>query len=240
MSSFRAMSKRTKIIMASLVKPIAIISLCLGSLAPAYAEERQSKDMVLRIGGFLGGGGVDWVGKDANGSRPDIEQVARPGFYAGLMVPLDLSRLLALDIEPFHLAVQPELVYATKGSRLEREGEYRGASTNLAYLQAGLLIKAEYATRGRAAPYLVLGPELGFLLSAKFENGLGDTIDISDNLDSTDLGLILGVGALYALPPWGALGLELRADLGLVSIDGQGDGDEIRNAALTLLLVYLY
>jgi hypothetical protein len=30
------------------------------------------------------------------------------------------------------------------------------------------------------------------------------------------------------------------SDLGLVSIDGHGDGDEIRNAALTLLLVYLY
>jgi cysteine-rich repeat protein len=49
-----------------------------------------------------------------------------------------------------------------------------------------------------------------------------------------------GLGAMHSLPPWGALGLELRADLGLARIDGQGDGDEIRNAALTLLLAYLY
>ena len=54
----------------------------------------------------------------------------------------------------------------------------------------------------------------------------------------TFCGIIVAI--LYALPPHGSLGLELRGDLGLVSIDGQGDGDEIRNAALTLLLVYLY
>ena len=66
------------------------------------------------------------------------------------------------------------------------------------------------------------------------------TSDIKDNLKSTDFGLVLGVGMMFEVPPYGALGLELRADLGLVSIDGQGDGDEIRNAALTLLLAYLY
>ena len=183
---------------------------------------------------------MHWMGKDADGSLPGLEEVSKPGFAAGIFAAVDLSRLLALEIEPFHLVAQPELVYATKGSRLERDGEYRGASTNLTYLQTGLILRAEYATRRRAMPYIILGPELGYLLSAKFENGLGDTIDISDNLKSTDLGLILGLGAMYSLPPWGALGLELRADLGLVSIDGQGDGDEIRNAALTLLLTYLY
>ena len=226
--------------MASLVKPIAIISLCLCSLVPAYAEELHGKGTVVRFGGFLGGGWVDWVGKDANGSLPGLEDVPKPGFTAGLIAPLDLSRLLSLEIEPFRLAAQPELVYATKGSRLERDGEYRGASTNLTYLQAGLLLRVEYAAARRVTPYLVLGPELGFLLSAKFENGLGDTSDIKDNLKSTDLGLVMGLGTMYSLPPWGSLGLELRADLGLVSIDGQGDGDEIRNAALTLLLAYLY
>jgi hypothetical protein len=77
------------------------------------------------------------------------------------------------------------------------------------------------------------------LHQAELRNRFGNT-DIKDDFKSTDLGLILGVGAMYSLPPVGSLGLELRADLGLVSIDGQGDGDEIRNAALSLLLVYLY
>jgi Outer membrane protein beta-barrel domain len=183
---------------------------------------------------------MDVVGEDANGSTPGIERAPRPGFYAGLIAPLDLSRSFALDLEPLHLVAQPELVYAIKGFRIERDGEYRGASSSLTYLQAGLLLRAEYDMTRRVRPYLVLGPELGFLLSAKFDNGLGSISDSKDDLKSTDFGLILGLGAMYSLPPWGALGLELRADLGLVSIDGQGDGDEIRNAALTLLLAYLY
>jgi Outer membrane protein beta-barrel domain len=223
--------------MSFLMKSIMLLSLYFCCLKHVHAEESQRERAVLRFGGSIGGGLVDLVGKNAD--APPFEEVTKPGFTAGVFTTIHISRLLSLDIDPLRLKLQPELSYVTRGSKLERDGEYRGASTNLTYLQAGILLRAEYATPGRVMPYLVLGPELGYLLSAKFENGLGDTIDISDNLKSTDLGLIFGLGAMYSLPPWGALGLELRADLGLVSIDGQGDG-EIRNAALTLLLAYLY
>lgn len=225
--------------MPSLAKCIALVAFFLHA-AQAHANEYQPRGAGLRFGGFLSGGFTDWVGEDANYPDLGIEQVAKPAVSGGVLATLSLSSLLSLDIAYIHLAFQPELVYATKGSRLERDGEYRGASNNMTYLQAGLLFRAEYTSAGRVTPYVVLGPELGYLYSAKFENGLGDTLDLKDNFKSTDFGLILGLGAMYALPPYGSLGLELRGDLGLVSIDGQGDGDEIRNAALTLLLVYLY
>ena len=193
---------------------------------------------MLRFGGGVGGGLVDWVGKDANEGLPGEKRVARPGFSAGLMIALDLSRLLSLGIEPLRLSLQPELLYATKGADLEIDGEYR-ASTNMTYLQAGILFRTEYATAGRATPYFVLGPAFGFLRSVEFKTRFGSQ-DTKDDYKATDLGLVLGLGTMFEVPPYGALGLELRGDLGLVSIDGQGDGDEIRNAALTLLLVYLY
>jgi Outer membrane protein beta-barrel domain len=219
------------------MKCITIISL-LCTLKQVHAEEPQRELAVLRFGGSLGGGLVDYVGKDAG--SPGFERVAKPGFATGVFATIYIGRLLSLDIDPFRLKLQPELSYMTRGSRLERDGEYRGAYTDATYLQAALLLRVEYSTARRVTPYLVLGSELGFLLSAQFENGLGDTIDVKDDLKSADLGLVMGLGAMYSLPPWGALGLELRADLGLVSIDGQGDGDEIRNAALSLLLAYLY
>jgi opacity protein-like surface antigen len=226
--------------MESFLGKVAIVSLFFFMMGHAHADEPQSNRPALQFGGFLGGGFVDWTGDDADGMSPGETAVAKPGGAVGLLMTLDLSRLLALDIEPFRLAIRPELVYATKGANFERNGEYRGAYVRMTYLQAALLLKADYTTAGRVTPYVVLGPELGGLYSAEVENGLGDVIDIKDDFKATDLGLILGLGAMYELPPYGSLGLELRGDLGLVSIDGQGDGDEIRNAALTLLLVYLY
>jgi hypothetical protein len=220
-------------------KCVAIISLYFCGLAHAHADEPRREGAMLRLGGFVGGGFDDWFGTDADGMLPGERAVSKPGFSAGLLATLDLSRLLSLDIEPLHLAIQPEFVYTTRGAGIERDGEDRG-SFNLSYLQAGLLLKFGYPPMERATPYLLLGPELGLLRQAELENILGNTSNIEGDLKSTNFGVILGVGTMFEVPPYGALGLELRADLGLVSIDGQGDGDEIRNAALTLLLAYLY
>jgi hypothetical protein len=225
--------------MLSVARSIAIISLCLCSLEHAHAEEHKGNRAVFRFGGLLGGGLVDWAGKDADGMVVGERAVAKPGFSAGLLANLDASRLFSLDTDPFPLALQLELVYATKGTEFERDG-VDGNFVDLAYLEAGFLLRVEYFGAGKVAPYVLLGPSLGFLHLAEYNNRFGMTSNIKDNLKSTDLGLILGLGAMYSLPPWGSVGLELRGDLGLVSIDGQGDGDEIRNAALTLLLVYLY
>lgn len=225
-------------IMRLCARCIALI--CLGSLPHAYAEQPQDNGAALRFGGFVGGGLVDWVGGDANEGLPGEEAVPKSGFSAGLLTTLDLSTLLELGIAPFHLVIQPEFVYAMKGSKIEINGEDIGASTSMRYLQAGLLIRSEYDLSESVSPYFLVGPEVGFLRQVEFRNRFGDTIDTTNDYRSTDLGLILGLGTLFSFPPWGAVSLEFRADLGLVSIDGQGDGDDVRNATLTLLLGYLY
>ncbi len=225
-------------IMALSLRILGLIALSLCSLTQAHADKIQREDAFLRFGFIAGGGFVDWVGDDADGRLPGERAVSKPGFIAGLTAALYLSELVSHGVSPFRLALQPEVLYSTKGAGIQREGENRG-SFYLSYLQAGLLVRAEYSTGGKVTPYFLLGPELGFLQQAELQNRFGDT-EIKNDFKSTDLGLILGLGTMYSLPPWGAVGLELRGDLGLVSIDGQGDGDEIRNAALTLLLVYLY
>ena len=225
--------------MPSSARSIAIISLSVCSLGYAHAEEPQRRNSMVRFGAYLGGGMVDWMGKDADGNLPGETAVVKPGFSAGLLATLDVSKLLSLRIEPFHVAAQLEFIYAAKGTELERDGAVGESSIDVNYLEAGLLLRAEYLAES-AVPYVVFGPELGVLHSAELNTRFGSTVDIEENLKSTDLGLVLGLGTMYSLPPWGSVGLELRGDLGLVSIDGQGDGDEIRNAALTLLLVYLY
>jgi hypothetical protein len=225
--------------MSSFARIVTIGFFILCGSAHVRAEKSQGDSAPIRLGGLLGGGGVEWVGKDAGGSLPGNEAVPKLGLHAGMLVTLDMGHLLSPSFESFRWGIQAEISYTAKGTAMENYGEDRGA-IDTRHLQAGLLFRAGYATTKRLVPYIALGPELGFLLSAKFNNRFGMTSDISNNLKSTDLGLVFGLGAMYSLPPVGSLGLELRADLGLVSIDGQGDGDEVRNAALSLLFVYLY
>src|SRR5690606_10120333 len=102
-SEQRREGERMSRTLASCTRGIAIISLCLCSLGQAHAEETHDRSAVLRFGVFIGGGFVDWVGKDANKGLPGEENVPKPGLSAGLLAALDLSSLLSLGIEPFHL-----------------------------------------------------------------------------------------------------------------------------------------
>ena len=159
---------------------IVILCLSLCSLAHAHAEEFQSQSAPFRFGVILGGGFVDWAGKDADDGLPGRDAVATLGLSAGLIATIDLTRFLSLGIEPFYLAIQPELVYSTKGTQFEDNGEARSV-VDLRYLQTGLIVRVSHATAGRATPYALLGPELSFLRSAEATNRFGMSSDIKDN-----------------------------------------------------------
>jgi opacity protein-like surface antigen len=225
--------------MVLFVRIIVVTYLLLFGLGRAYAEEQRDTSRVIQLGALIGGGVVGWFGKDSNGSLPGEDRVNKAGLSAGILVTFNLTKLFSLRQGPVQVKIQPHLLYSTRGAGIEFNGEDRG-SINMSYLKAGFVFRADYVVSGRLTPYVILGPEVGALRSAELDNGIGAPTNIEDNFKSTDLGLLAGLGTMFEVPPYGAVGLELRGDLGLVSIDGQGDGDEIRNAALTLLLAYLY
>jgi Outer membrane protein beta-barrel domain len=144
---------------------------------------------------------------------------------------------LSLDIQPLRLEVSPEILYASRGAGIEI-GALTG-SYDLSYLAVAVLPRIAYSLGG-VTPYLVVGPELAFLLSGEIVNSMGNVTDIEDNFTSTDFGLVIGLGADVPISSQGALVFELRATLGLVSIDGQGDGDDIKNRGLLFMLGYQY
>lgn len=136
-------------------------------------------------------------------------------------------------------AIQPELTYSglgakTKTSALGGEGGgTENAKLMLNYLTLPVLAKYTFEDAGFAA---YLGPQIGYLLSAKGKYG-GETEDIKEEVKSTDISGIIGVG--YFLPM--GVGLSARYQLGLSNIakDTEGEGS-LKNKALTFTLGYRF
>jgi len=84
------------------------------------------------------------------------------------------------------LDVQVELMYLQKGAKIEE------TKWNFAYLSIPVLGRYNFGSEN-ASTYVVAGPEIGFLLSAKFENS-GAVEDIKDEVKSIDLGINVGAG----------------------------------------------
>lgn len=104
----------------------------------------------------------------------------------------------------------------------------------LNYLTLPVLAKYSFEDAGFGA---YLGPQIGYLLSAKgiFE---GDSEDLKEDLKSTDISGIIGVE--YFLPA--GIGISARYQLGLSNIAKDADEGEgsIKNNALTFTLGYRF
>jgi opacity protein-like surface antigen len=117
----------------------------------------------------------------------------------------------------------------------KEEGEILGESfetkTSLTYLVVPATVEAHFG-QGQVKPYVMAGPEIGFLLSAKAktESSAGDDDeDIKDELKSIDLSLAFGGGLEFAFDPTMAGTLSAAYDLGLTSIDDSEDEFDIKN-----------
>lgn len=101
------------------------------------------------------------------------------------------------------------------------------------YLTLPVLVKYAFEDAGFGA---YLGPQIGYLLTVKIEEG-GVTENIKEDTKSTDFSGIIGVE--YFLPM--GIGLSARYQLGLTNIakDTEGEGS-IKNKALTFTIGYRF
>lgn len=202
----------------------------------AHADTTETA-VPAHFGAKVGVGVVTWGGADADDDFLSTD--GKLGLSLAGFANLEIDELVSLDWKPWRLMLQSEMLYATKGAGIEI-GTARGAY-NLSYLEIAVLPRVEYAVSGKKfSPYALLGPAIGFLLSGEIKNSQGNVTDIKDDFTSTDFGLVLGLGADVPISAYATLVFELRADLGLTSIDGQGDGDDIKNRAYSLMVGYQY
>lgn len=153
---------------------------------------------------------ADLGGDDADGIDSKI------GFHVGGFAEIKLSD---------KFAVQPELVYSTQGGKVD------GGKYNFDYLNIPIMAKF-YATEQFS---IEAGPQIGFLMSAKVKPDSGDSIDVKDELKSTDFGANIGLGYNFTEN----ISANLRYNLGLSNIV-DADGAELKNNVFSLSVGYKF
>lgn len=130
----------------------------------------------------------------------DVKYDMKPGLHAGLLGHIHITK---------SFAVQPELLFSSQGAQYKTGGET--TKLNLNYLNVPILLQYMFDNGFR----FEAGPQVGFLLTAKVDDGTTKT-DIKSDLKPLDVGLGLGVGYIHV--PSG-FGVDARYNLGLSNIN---------------------
>lgn len=145
----------------------------------------------------------------------------RTSFHIGATAEFSLSDTFS---------IQPELLYSGQGfTTKESDTDITG---KMDYINLPIMAKF-YVAEGLS---LEVGPQIGFLLSAKAEgesDGTSASVDFKDETKSVDFGANFGVG--YKLDSGTNLGF--RYNLGLTSV-AEEDSDDLKNSVLQLSVGY--
>ena len=134
------------------------------------------------------------VGDDAEGLD------GRTSFHLGATAEIEIS-------ESF--SIQPELLYSGQGY------SYNDATAKVDYINLPVMAKF-YVADGFSVE---AGPQIGFLASAKADVG-GVSVDIKDELKSTDFAFNIGAGYKVS----SVLNLGLRYSMGLTDVEDDSNG----------------
>jgi opacity protein-like surface antigen len=199
-------------------------------LAPLAANAQQRAESAVGFGVKLGLTVTNFASEDAE-DTPFLNFENKLGFAAGGLASIPLSPMVSL---------QPEFMFVTKGADVEVVGENLGYIA-LNYLEVPVLLRVDVPVTGSVAPFIVAGPALGFVLSARFVNNDGDTENLEDDIDDLDLGFILGGGLGIPLSSGGLFEIEVRYEHGLSDINDDRDFDvDMKNRAFFILGGYRF
>ena len=156
---------------------------------------------------------ANYAGSDVSGTASKI------GANVGVFARFEISD---------EFTFQPELSFSMQGAQDKDDSKYK---TNANYINLPLMAKYEVADGFR----LVAGPQIGFLMSAKFTDGDNST-DIKDGFKSVDFGL--GLGAEYELES--GLFFDARYNLGLTSLDDSSANADVKNAVFQIGVGFVF
>ena len=197
-----------------------------------------------------------------------------PFDYEGIEIPIQINQkmyntfgfggFIEYWFNPM-LAVQLNAQYNMKGVKAEADFnasfDYQGFQINmsgnadetikLTYISFPILAKIAFGNEGAVRPYLIAGPEIGILSSAKVKGegratvempdmnysesvSLDEEIDIKEDVESTEFAVDFGGGVLF---PLGNINLFIDAQysLGLSKINKEGS-DDVKNKVIYLNL----
>jgi hypothetical protein len=141
----------------------------------------------------------------ANIGGSDVDDnKAKIGFYLG--------GLLEATIQD-NISIQPELLYSVQGYGVELAGD--DGKVNQSFLLIPVMGKYTFGS----GVFVETGPQLGFLLSAKYKRD-GDSENAKDDFKKSSFSWNFGLGYNNLAPN---LGANVRFNLGLSRIDEDGD-----------------
>jgi opacity protein-like surface antigen len=145
-----------------------------------------------------------------------------------------------------NLSFQTELNYQKKGAKLTStlNGSESVERKAFNYLSVPVLVKGNFHDKGLGDNWdlsLFTGPYMGYLTSAHSNIKIGNNttpVDIENQAEKTDWGLIFGGGVSYKLSNGGAVIAELRYQMGLSEVDNHDP--DLRNKGMGITIGYRF
>lgn len=161
------------------------------------------------------------AGMNISSLNGDVENVkSKVGFSAGVFAQFPISS---------QFTFQPEVLYSGQGAKGKEDGFE--ATWSIDYIAVPLMFKYNLAEKFS----LEAGPQIGFLMSSKLK-GDGESVDIKDEMKSTDFAINLG--ANYDIMP--NLFIGARYSAGLTNIIKDSDDFKVRNNVFSVSLGYKF
>ncbi len=194
------------------------------SFGISFAQQESKSGSDIKYGAKGGLNLANIVGDDAGDANNYV------GFNAGFFVEIPVTDKLIF---------QPEILYSAQGSKSEGivDGYNVDATLKFNYINLPLMFKYQVANKFS----LEAGPYIGFLTSAKLKfdvEGLGsDTVDMKDDVKSTDFGI--GVGMNYEFSD--VIFANARYQGGLTEIgDSEVGGNSVKNSVFQIGLGFRF
>lgn len=171
--------------------------------------------------------GYSWANLRFTGAEPPTALTDLKNFAGGVYFSMGLGLF----------SIQPEILYIRQGARLEALPDWM--EDRVDYIQVPVLLKI-HVIPGPISPMIYAGPYGAYMLSAKgvaFIGGvLEPSVDISDQVKSTDYGVVFGGGIDFRLPVL-KLSAEVRYNLGLANVAKNPDpGMSLKTKSLMVLV----
>jgi len=170
--------------------------------------QRYDQQYDQRYGTFGVKAGISYYHFDLDLIGIDETSDAKMGFVAGFYAVAPINEFLAF---------QPELLFVQKGG--ESAGDLTDEAVTLNYIDLPILLRLNVPVAPEVRPYIIAGPNVGYLVSAETDNGNGE--DIEDLFEDWNIGFSVGAGITLSV-----VTLDIRYEFGLTDITN-GTFDDI-------------
>lgn len=167
------------------------------------------------IGLKIGYNSSKFIGKDIPGKG--VSNL--PGFALGAFVSYNFNN---------KFSIQPELLFTTKGSRINTIGDINLYNFFI-YLEMPILAKMRFLSGGKIQPNIFCGPGLSIKTIAINDVG------VLEDINGFDCGFIVGAGIEYQ-----RLSIDLRYEIGMVNFDKSADDIDLKNQTVSFLIGFTF